>query len=455
MNLLAKYKIILSLVIVIVLNLTATNSATADSIARQLQRHVPKIVDYLNANNLRTVGVLKFRVKKPGQKISDSVGPLTSLLADRLEIGLILGNPFDKARQLNIIEDASSQAASIPGAEHVTVAGQSTFFGPKFEMSIAGEKKEADAFLTGVVQVHDDNRHVTVGILCFDRNGGGLVKACGVFEADLDASSLSEMGESFTLRGIFDGGTTQQTFKEDQKQKQQQVLSAAAKVKTQLTSFPLSDPSSPVTLEIRYDGRLKNVEMRDGQAFVAEPGEGQKVELFLVRNPSAKGRVAVVLKVNGENTLSRQTFSDIECSKWVLSPEYTRTAVKGFQVDGNQTEKFTVLSRAEGARQAVNYGRNYGQIQMTVFKELTGPKPLATFDEDEEDLVAMLRGVRPSEPSRDLSALKGKIRAASKVQPQHRGPMVAGERAENKTRKVKFEADPTPVMAVTITYYKP
>lgn len=455
MKLLSQNKAILSFVIAIAINLTATNYATADSIARQLQRQVPKIVDYLNDNNLKTVGVLKFRVKKPGQKISDSVGPLTSLLADRLEIGLILGNPFDKTRQLNIIENASSQAANIAGADHVTAAGQAAFFGPQFKLSIAGEVKEADAFLTGVVQVHEDNRHVTVGILCFDKNGRGLVKACDVFQADLDASSLSEMGESFTLRGAFDGGTTQQTFKEDQKQKQQQVLSAAAKVKTQLTSFPLIDPLAPVTLEVRYDGQLMDVEMRDGQAFVAEPREGQKVELFLVRKPFAKGRLGVVLKVNGENTLQRQTISDVECNKWILSPEHKRTLVKGFQVNGNQTEQFKVLSQSESARRAMDYGRNYGQIQMTVFKEFTGPPPIPTLDEDEADLIAMLRGIRPTEPSTNLSALKGKIRAAGRAAPKHRGALDAGEKTENKIRIVKFKADPTPVMAVTITYYKP
>lgn len=455
MKLLSQNKTILSLLIAITVNLTATNSASADSIARQLQRRVPRIVDYLNENNLKTVGVLKFRVKKPGQKISDSVGPLTTLLADRLEIGLILGNPFDKTRQLNIIENASAQAANISGADHVTAAGQAAFFGPKFKMSIAGQMQEADAFLTGVVQVHDDNRHVTVGILCFDKSGGGLAKACDVFEADLDASSLSEMGESFTLRGAFDGGTTQQTFKEKQKHKQQQVLSAAAKVKTQLISFPLIDPSAPVTLEIRYDAQLQNVEIRDGQAFVAEPKEGQKVELFLVRKPTAKGRLGIVLKVNGENTLNRQTFSDVECRKWILSPEHTRTVVKGFQVEGNQTEQFRVLSQAESARRAMNYGRNYGQIQMSVFKEFTGPKPIPTLDEDEADLIAMLRGIRPDKSSDNLSALKGKIRAAGKDAPKHRGALDAGDKTENKIRLVNFKSDPTPVMAVTITYYKP
>ena len=85
--------------------LLPVTTAKAEDIGEQLQNHAPKIVEFLNAQNIKTVGVLKFRVKKPGKKTSDRVGPLNSLLADRLEVGLILANPFDEAKQLNIIKD--------------------------------------------------------------------------------------------------------------------------------------------------------------------------------------------------------------------------------------------------------------------------------------------------------------------------------------------------------------
>ncbi len=428
----------------------------ADTINQGLQKQLPKIVDYLNKHEFKTVGVLKFRVKKPGQKTTNSAGPLNSLLADRLEVGLILANPFDEERQLNIIKDASAKAAIIDKADHLTETGRNALFGPKFKLAWGNKSEVADAFLTGVVQVHGDNQHATIGILCFNRNGGGLEKACEVFDVDLDAETLGELGESFVLRGAFDGGSIQLTFEDHQKQKQQQILKAAAAVKTQQVNFPLDDSAAPVKLEILYDGKPVTVELRDGQAYVAEPKIGQKVELALNRNHSAKGRLGVVLKVNGENTLYRQVVRDIDCTKWILSPDHKRTVVKGYQTQETKAEKFTVLSKSESAQRAMDYGRQVGQIQLTVFQELAGVRKAPTIlNEDDQDLIAMLRGVHPSEQPKNLGALKHQIRLASRKGEQTRGLIVQGEQTANKVETVKFEADPTPVMSVTITYFKP
>ncbi|HCO25109.1 MAG: hypothetical protein CME31_01790 [Gimesia sp.] len=428
----------------------------ADTLNQGMQKQIPKIIDYLNEHEFKTVGVLKFRVKKPGQKTTSSAGPLNSHLADRLEVGLILANPFDEARQLNIIKDASATAAKIDKANHLSEAGRKAFFGPRFKLAWGNKSEVADAFLTGVVQMHDDNQRATIGILCFNRNGGGLEKACEVFDVNLDAETLGELGESFLLRGAFDGGSTQLAFKDHQKQKQQQILKAAARVKTQQVKFPLDDSAAPIKLEILYDGHPVAVELRDGQAFVAEPQTGQKVELALNRNHSTQGRLGAVLKVNGENTLYRQVVRDIDCAKWILSPDHKRTVVKGYQLQGNKAEKFTVLSKSDSAKRAMDYGREVGQIQLTVFQELKGAKPVPTIlNEEDQDLIAMLRGVHPSGQPKNLGALKHQIRLAGRKEAQTRGLIVQGKKSANKVQTVIFNADPTPVMSVTITYFKP
>ncbi|MCA9051880.1 MAG: hypothetical protein KDA89_24245 [Planctomycetaceae bacterium] len=431
----------------------------ADSPGRELQKHVPQIIQYLNERSLKNVGVLKFRVKKDGDKTSDHVGPLNSLLADRLEVGLILANPFDSARQLNIIRNAGAQAAKIEGAGHLNAEGRARFFGPQFDAAWGNKKLLADAFLTGVVQVHPDNKTITVGILCFDRTGSDLEKACDVFEATLDAASLSEIGESFVLRGAFDGGKTQLTGIQKQEAVQQEVLQQAAAVRNQLTSFPLKDDAAPVRLEITYDGKPVPIETREGRAFIAEPRQNQKVELAIVRTNAAKGSLGIVVKVNGENTLYRQTTPDLICSKWILSDEHQRTVIRGYQAaDGNTAEEFRVLSDSESAERSVDYGRHVGQIQMTVFKQEdpdADDLPPALADEDEEDLVAMLRGTQPSARPQNLSALKHQLRTAGRDETSTRGLIVQGQQTTSEIKAVRFAPDPTPVMSVTITYYKP
>ena len=433
-----------------------TSSSLAQSITQGMQEQIPSIISFLNEKNLKNVGVLKFRVRKAGeQEVSDSVGPINSLLADRLELGLILANPFDESKQLRIIEGASDQVAKIAGANHLEDEGRKKLFGHEYSVAWGDEVVKPDAFITGGVVINDDNVSARVVLLYVSKDGGDAQQLGRVFSAQLDAQSLSESGQSFTLRGIFDHGKTSTSFKAAQKEKQEAVRTQVTKVIRQKANFPLFDAASPMRLEIQYDGQNVPIEIRDGEAFVREPREGQNVELVLIRNSSTKGRLGVVLKVNGENTLYRSTVRDFDGPKWIFSPHHKKSIVKGYQIDQNRIEKFKILSDQESKRRAMNYGRNVGQIQLTVFPELTGLDPSEfILDEEEEDLVAMFRGAHPKSQPKNLGALKHQIRLAGKNGSQTRGLIVGGENAANKINIVQFKPDPTPLMSVTITYYK-
>lgn len=431
------------------------DSSKSQTITEGMQAAVPGINKYLNDNKLKTVGILKFRVKKPGQETSDSVGPMNSLLADRLELGMVLGNPFDEAQQLKIIEGASSHVAKIDGGDHLTDEGRTKIFGAQYPIAWGEEKAIPDAFLTGVVAIHEDNLHATVGILCFTKDSGGLERIGEPFTAELDAASFSESGQSFMLRGVFDHGKVTKTFKEAQTKKQQAIKTSVKNLKSGQSAWPLDDPNAPINLQILYDGVVMPVELRNGNAFVKEPREGQKVELALIRNAAIDGRMGAVLKVNGENTLYRSTVRDLDAPKWILSPKHKRTVIRGYQIAGkNELETFKVLSDSESKVRKMNYGRNVGQIQLTVFREMSGPAPSDfILDEDEEDLIAMMRGVHPKTQPKNLGALKHQIRLAGKSGPQTRGLIVEGDKDKNKVKIVKFKPDPTPLMSVTINYY--
>ena len=428
----------------------------AQTITEGMQKQLPSIIKFLNEKNLKNVGVLKFRVTKANtSEASDSVGPMNSLLADRLELGLILANPFEESQQLNIIEGASDQVAKINGANHLDESGRQKLFDHNYTLAWGDEKVNADAFITGGVRIRRDNVSAKVILLYVSKDGGEIQPIGKPFDAKLDPQSLSESGSSFVLRGAFDKAPSKTAFKQTQKQKHEAIKKEVVRIKSQQTSFPLNDSSAPMSLEIRYDGQVVPVEMRGGEAFVREPREGQIVELVLIRNPSANGRLGAVLKVNGENTLYRSTVRDFDGPKWIFSPEHKRTMVKGYQIDKNRVDKFKILSDEESKLRAMDYGRNVGQIQLTVFPEMTGPDPNEfILDEDEEDLVAMFRGVHPRQQPKNLGALKHQIRLAGKSGPQTRGLIVGGESANNKINIVKFKPDPTPLMSVTITYYK-
>lgn len=442
-------------------------SCQADTLSQELQKQIPQVIRFLNEHNHKTVGVLKFRVKKPGQKTSDSVGPINSLMADRLEVGLVLANPFEKEQQLNIVKNASQQVANIDGADHLSETSRVKCFGQPMELAWGDEAIEPDAFLTGILQYHADGETVSVAILCFDKTGKELANACDVFDATIDASTLSELGESYVRRSGVDAKMLQgftlslQEFsklkrKQKQELKSKVVLKKAQTVRKQAAPFPTYDETAPLTLEALYDGVRVPIEIRNGRGFLPEPQEGQKVEFVLVRGRSAPDRLGVVLKVNGENTLYRQTESDFFCTKWLLGPQHKRVPIRGYQMRGGKTmEAFKVLSQEESQKRAMSYGHYVGQIQLTVFAELAQQdQQPELMDDDEEDMMAMMRGRHPEKKPKSALALKEQIRSPLNVRLARRGLIVQGEKVKNEVRKSTFKPDPTPLMSVTLTYYQ-
>lgn len=448
-------KPIAAILLVGAISFNASN-LSAQTITEGMQKQLPQVIEFLNSKKLKNVGVLKFLVRKHGQKdVSDSVGPLNSLLADRLELGLILANPFEESQQLNIIEGASDQVAKLEGANHRDDEGRRKLFAHQYTLAWGETSVVPDAFITGGVAINSDNVSAKVVLLYVTKDGETAQQIGEQFTAQLDAQSLSEVGESFNLRGIFDHGETTTSFENAQKQKQEFIREEIVKVRTEQSSFPLNDPAAPMRLDIRYDGQSVPIELRNGNAFVQEPKQGQNVELVLIRNPSAKGRLGAVLKVNGENTLYRSTVRDLDAPKWIIGSESQQTVIKGYQIDNERREKFLILSDAESKSRAMDYGRYVGQIQLTVFPELENAAPARqTIDEAQEDLVAMFRGIHPKIQPKNLGALKHQIRQTGQSGRKTRGLIVGGSSETSKVQRVRFQPDPTPLMSVTITYYK-
>jgi hypothetical protein len=365
-------------------------------------------------------------------------------------MALILANKLREP--LGIIHDASAVAARLPGASHLTGEGRSKLFGADYPLAWGKEKVKPDALLTGVALLSPDLRDMTVGILLFDRNGEGLQKVAQ-FTASVDAVALIESGESFLLRGAFDEGQEQITGPPAEPAKP--LTYTAARVRDKEQDYPLADQSAPVELDVRYDGKPVPVRIEGGRARIPEPGEGRQVTFILRRRVNNKERYAIVLKVNGENTLYRQRLRDIDCRKWVLDPGDGPIAILGFQKDGQTAEKFRVLSRQESKAREVYYGADVGSISMTVFREKKGKgvsAPVLTRNgvEEAEDLAALSRGVFPMEQPRNLAALQVQLRDQAT-----RGLIAEGEKTNSEVQHVKFNADPIPVMSATISYYRP
>ena len=436
------------------LNLSAP-VANGEALERELLRTARTVLEYSRERGYQNIGVLKFRVKKGEESPSDKVGPLNHSLPDRLELGLILANKVQAP--IGIVRNASEVAAQIEGANHLDAEGRQLLFADTYPLAWGETLVTPDAFVTGVVQFRPGLDKMTVAIAVFDRSGGKL-EPVAQFDADTTPAELTDIGESFSTRGLFDERQLKFTDSSETQKAQVAVVQQATQVRLESASFPLTEPGCPLTLDIAYDGKVMPIEVRDGRAFVREPQTNQVVTLTLRRKPNDKQRYAAVLKVNGENTLGRERQNDLHCTKWVLEPDSDPTKpniIKGYFVGKkhDQVQTFRVLSKADSKARAIDYGNDVGTISLVVFRELSAKEPALAEDilgDDADLFAAIAKGAFTPDKPKSLDALKQQL-----IDFRLKGLIVEGETVEGKTRKVEFKTDPLPVFSATITYYRP
>jgi hypothetical protein len=423
------------------------------------------LVKHCQQNEYKKVGVLKFLVAMDGGEFSDNLGTVNTLLARRLEVALVLAN--DPRNPVELIEDASAVAARTPGANHRTPEGRRALFAAKYKLAWGDPKARVspDAFLTGLVSVSKDLKTLRITFLSFDRKSNSLKPVPGVPDAVVAnrAAALGEMGESFTVRGAFDDGKVdvkpkgknsapEAKGKNDPpadlpKDKDQPALQSAVNIRDQKGSkHPAVDPNAPVKLTVLYNGQPVKIEVRGGKAFVPEPALGQRVEFVIAKDATAQ-RYGIVLKVNGENTLDKQRLPDARCRMWVLTKPGEAGTISGYQLGTDRLETFRVLSAPESKAREVNYGADVGTLTLTVFPE--GKAIAPDLSEDAAEKTAVAKAELPADPSKSFDSLKAKL-----LEDANRGLIAEGTQVEGKVEVVKFTPSTTPVMTLTVIYYR-
>jgi hypothetical protein len=375
-------------------------------------------------------------------------------------MALILANKIQEP--IGVVRDANRTAATISGANHLTLEGRKLLFTTQYDLAWGEQKVTPDAFITGVAFIHPDMKTMTIGLSMFDASSSELV-VLSKFDAKPDLEDLLESGESFTVRGVFDQGSLEMSQDARKDKATEEAVKSTALVKKETATqtkagpsnlHPLSpsNPDSPISLEIRYQGVPQTIEFRQGAAFVKEPTENQEVSFIVRRKGNGTPRLGIVLKVNGENTLYRQKLPDAQCSPWIFEPSLKEFQVSGIQLDAKSMQEFKVLSQAESKAKEINYGEFVGTISISVLKEQTvEPKISADLlSDDGEDFAILTRSAFPKKPARNLSALRHQLADAST-----RGLIVDGAVVQKNVQVAQFKGDSIPIMTATIKYYDP
>jgi hypothetical protein len=417
---------------------------TPETVHQALLKQAPKVFDYLRTHKAKTVGVLKFLVQEGDGTPSDRVGLLNQALADRLEIALVLA-PTPKQIKANdypeVLHRASEAAAKLPGANHLTAAGRAVLFKGTYPPAWGdGKPVPADAFVTGVARLSPDLKRLTVTLQGLHKGGTDLDEITR-FSVATDISSLVESGANFSLSGPRRG--------------MDEIVTRSARIRKagKAAAHPLLSADSPVTLEVLYNGKPALIAVgADMEAKVEEPREDQEVTFRVVRRDGVKGTLAVVLLVNGENTLFRQRGDALQCAKWILPGDQKELLIKGFQTDEKKSAAFKVLSREESKPNEVYYGHDVGLVSLVVYREQGGMPPASLSGPTENELAVQGAQV-PNGQANNFFALRAQLRSGGSRGQDHRGLIVPGKEAAAALQVVSFRADPTPVMSATVRYY--
>lgn len=427
----------------------ADQKVAVEQLGQALRSLANATIEHCQSKELKSVGVLKFGLFDSQANATTKTATINSLLADRMEVALVLAN--DARQPVTLIEDASAVAAEIENATHMSKAGRKLLMDAQYSAMWGDEKLKPDALVTAIGEISADLKTITLSLLVLDKTSDELQPLGDDKVIAINANLLAETGESFATRGAFDGGRlngTSTTRPSTAIPPDDLPAESAAEIRAGKSAHPLTDPQSPVTLKVLYDGVPVNYQFVEGKARIAEPSQGQKVELVLTKDTTDR-RYGVVVKVNGRNTLYQQQAPDPQCAKWVLaSPGYQKT-IKGFQIRGqNSLEQFKVLSQSESKNREMDYGKDVGTISVTVFPE--GASEKLELDQDVRDSKLVEASLLPKKASSTFGALKAKLLAGA-----NRGLIAEGNVTAGAVKTVKFNCSRTPIMSAVAQYYSP
>ena len=269
-------------------------------------------------------------------------------------------------------------------------------------------------------------------------DGGAAMRPLATFEVALGVEERTQLGRSDGLRAV-------RVAAGDRSDESRQEPGSANRL-------PLDRDDQPVDLEIFYDDRPVRVTSEGGTAAVPEPRPGQAVRFVLRRRDESPRRLAAVLKIDGRNSLFRQTSRDVDCAKWILEPGAPPVVIRGYQQSDGSAAEFAVATDDASRRAAIAFGPATGTISLTVFPE--GRATPIGLSDDAADLAAVEQADFPDAPANNLTDLQSRIRREG-VGDASRGVLIEGGRFARQVRRVPFVPDPTPIFAMTIRYYEP
>src|SRR5262245_49487720 len=439
--------------------LLAAPDVRADNLDDRLLAQTSTLFKFLESKNARVIGVLKFQAKKGDDAKSFNVGPINSIMAERLESVLIMGSALKQ--NFSIIRDASGHAAAQKQQlTYLSAEGRKKLLDLEYPLWVGEKSAKADLFLTGFVGIDPRSHKVSVVLAYFDKSTEKVTaikdpknpENALTIEVPTDRALLADAGQSFVLskRSMTKRSTDDDLFADEdaQQRKEGKKENVITEVKERLVEMKMFINGE----EVKFEADPTNV--GDGRFTSRDPKQGDKV-YFTVTNKSNE-RVAVVVKINGLNTLYEQTDEAKLCNKWVLDPGDKTLTVDGFYVNDSGKENkrpFNVRPDDDSAAEALANSQA-GTVSLHVFIEGSG-------EGEHRDEGVKTRGLSKGKYASVKRDINSNTEAAQQLmdnqsKTRKKGLIAPSLTPEDgsKLKSVEFK-DPQEKETIILRYYKP
>jgi hypothetical protein len=405
----------------------------------------------LHEKGFKNIGVLKFLVKKGNARPDGNAGALNLNIAERIEWALIHG--MEESKPLAVIQNATHTAArGVPHFSVRSVQARKALFSHKYPLHWVSERVAPDVFLTGTVDLSTDMRSATVNIGYFDKSG--TIHELKKLKVKTDPSILADSGQSFAISkrklrkardlSELDDDSADSASKADQ----------GTSVDKQLSN---DNDSAPIKFDILFNGmaQQKTADSNSpGEFRIDQSPQAGTTVTFQMTN-TTQDKIAVVVKVNGLNTIGKEDNEDQACTKWILEPGKLY-GLRGYYVD-DKVYVFQVLSDDESAARVSDEafkGRG-GWIDVTVFPQGSGRDDTAKISRSLRGLTKHGSKTKPKNLAEARALVNKHIPTATAGRKSYsrRGLIVEGNAQDQKLETDDFQISPTPSYHMQINYY--
>ena len=360
------------------------------------------ILEYGKEHNWENIGVLNFRVKVGKNDESWFIGRLSSTMAIRMENVLILESADNST--IGITRGAGQTAVDKfknLEIDYTKPEGRKKLFEIPYPLAwqvegdggIKRKEGKVSAFITGLVEVSQDFRTMVVNLEVIEskKNGDTEIRSLPIpmddaphvlmkykadpnvakFTVNIDPAILDEMEVPFGVKARKTDLTPDL-----------QVPPPPPIIKPNNTAN--NPPSLPVDtfleFQIKYvspNGFVRDTKKTSANnsgtnlVKIQSPNEKEKV-IFHLKNIHPKGeKIAVVILVNGINTIGEEkNRHPREYSRWILSPNI-KYVVNGFYKEEQKKDKlkeFQVTNEKQARKFLQDQTKNIGKISVYVFQ---------------------------------------------------------------------------------------